>query len=237
MAATLPDVEARQFENVIRQKVVGKLTPQGLASGETVKAIESELGQLARGYKGDPSFDKRQLADAIAEVQNAIRQTLQRANPAHARELADINTGYANYARIRNAGARAGNQEGGFTPAGLAAGVRAMDRSVAKGDYGRGRAFMQDLSDAGVNVLGSKYPDSGSIGRLLMGAGTIGSGAVNLGIPGALGVASLPYLPGGRQLMAALLARRPALAEPIANSVARAPAGLFGPMMYPLLNE
>jgi hypothetical protein len=237
MAATFPPAEARQFQQALRDRVIGKLTPQGLASGETIKAIESELGKMAKGYRGDQSFDKRQLGDALGEVQNAIRQTLQRTNPAHADELAKINLGYANYARIRNAGARAGKQEGGFTPAGLAGGVRATDRSVGKGDYARGKAFMQDLSDAGVNVLGSKYPDSGSIGRLLMGAGTLGSGALNLGIPGALGVASLPYLPGGRQLMAALLARRPALAEPIANSVSRIPGGLLGPAMYPLLNE
>lgn len=237
MAATLPDAEAKQFESIIRQQVVGKFTPAGLASGETIKAVESDLGRLARGYKGDPSFDKRQLGLALEEMQNSIRQTLQRSNPAQADQLAKINEGYAAYTRIRNAGARAGNQEGGFTPAGLAGGVRQGDRSVGKGDYARGRAFMQDLSDAGVNVLQSKVPDSGTTGRALWGLGALGSGALSPFIPGALGVASLPYLPGGRQLAAALLARRPALAEPIANSIARTPAGLIGPFMYPALNE
>lgn len=217
MASTLPEAESAQFERILATHIGGKLTPAGLASGTTIKQVESELGTLARGYRGDQSFDKRQLGKAIEEVQSSIRSALQRTNPGEAAELAAINEGYANFARIRNAAARMGSKEGVFSAEQLSGAVRAKDSSVDKGAFARGNAMMQDLSDAGVNVLGSKYPDSGSIGRLALGAGALGSGALSPAIPAGLGLASIPYLPGMRRLTQAALMERPqgagALAE------------------------
>lgn len=234
MAQTLPEAEAKQFESILRTQVMGKLTPQGNASGETIKQIESELGKLSRGYSGDASFDKRQLGNAISEVQASIRGSLQRSNPAEAAELAKINEGYANFARIRNAASRLGSAEGVFSPAQLAGAVRSQDRSVAKGAYARGDAFMQDLSDAAVNVLGPKYPDSGSIGRLALGAGVLGT--ANPAIPLGLGLASAPYLPMLRNGMAAALLDRPDLAGPLAGAT-RAALPRLGALGAPLLYQ
>lgn len=235
MASQLPPTQAKQFDAILRNQVVGKLTPQGNASGETIKTIESELGRIAKGYMGDPSFDARQLGNAVSEVQASIRRTLERANPQFSKELSQINQGYAAYARLRDAAGRQGATEGVFTPAQLSAAVRGADKSVGKGNFARGTAQMQDLSDAAKSALGSQYPDSGSIGRLLLGAGTVGAGTINPAIPGSLALASLPYLPVGRQVTAALLARRPQVAQPISNAIRRFPAGLLGPSLYPLI--
>lgn len=232
LASQLPKEQASRFESILKNQVIGKLTPQGNASGETVKVIESELSKLAKGFKGDQSFDNRQLGFAIDEVLSSIRSALQRVNPAHAEELARINKGYAAYSTIRNAASRQGSAEGVFTPAQLSAAVRAGDRSVGKGNFARGTAPMQDLSDAAVSVLGSKYPDSGSIGRLLLGGGALGAGYVNPAIPLALGASSLPYLPLLRQGAAHVLATRPDLAAPVAQSLRNVPAGLLVPLAY-----
>lgn len=232
MAASLPKTQADQFEKVLREQVVGKFTPQGNASGETIKAVESELGRLARGYRGDQSFDVRQLGSAIQQLQESIRNTLQRANPQHADELSRINQGFAAYARIRDAASRQGSREGVITPAQFSAAVRAQDKSVGKGNFARGKAPMQDLSDAGVSVLGQVYPDSGTTGRLLMGGGALGAGMLEPTIPMALGAASIPFLPGGRQAVAGLLARRPSFAEPIAQGLRNIPAGILPPAIY-----
>jgi hypothetical protein len=206
-------------------------------NGESLKAAESELGRAARGYRGSPDFDVRQLGDALTAVQQSVRNTLVRSNPAHADELSRINAGFANLARVEDAAGRLGSKEGVFTAAQLSAAVRSADKSVRKNQFARGHALMQDLSDAGENVLGSKYPDSGSIGRLLLGGSAVGAGAVNPLIPGALGVASLPYLPVGRQIAAGLLARRPAGAEAVAEALRHVPAGLLAPAAYPALNN
>jgi hypothetical protein len=219
MASQLPESQARRFEQILRNGVIGKFTPQGNASGETVKAVESELGRLERGYSKDPSIDQRLLGDALQELQATIRRTLQRVNPKHAEELADINHGYAVYARIRDAAGRQGSEKGVFTPAQLSAAVRAGDSSVAKGAFARGAAPMQDLSDAGKAVLGSKYPDSGTPGRLLAGAAAGGAGFIEPTIPIALGTASLPYLPVIRRLFAQALTKRPEAATALAERV------------------
>lgn len=222
LVSGLPKQQAERFENILQTQLTGKSTPAGLMSGESLKQVESELGRLSRGLRGDASFDNRELGSAVGELQNLIRQNLQRSNPQYADELAKINSGYANYARIRDAASRQGSAEGRFTPAQLSAAVRGQDRTVGKRAFSEGDALMQDLSDAGKDVLASKYPDSGSIGRLLMGIGTAGGvGAVSPTTLAGGGVAALPYLPGGRQLAAALLARRPVGAENAAEAVRR----------------
>lgn len=231
MASQLPDSQSKQFEKIVAVQLKGKMTKPGLMSGERLKEVESELGRIARGYSNDPSFDNRQLGSAVEEVQNLIRQTLVRTNPAKAEELQAINSGWANYARLRDAASRQGSAEGKFTPAQLAAAVRSQDKTVGKRAYSEGTALMQDLSDAGKNVLASKYPDSGTAGRLLMGAGALGGGAaLSPAAVGAGGVAMLPYLPGGREAMAALLAKRPQSAEAMANAIRK-----IGPYMTPAM--
>jgi hypothetical protein len=219
MANQLPPQQAQRFNNVLSTQVAGKLTPQGNASGVTLKEIESDLSRIERGYRSDPAFDNRQLGAAIGEVRNAMRDSLVRANPAQAAELQQINLGYAQYARLRDAAGRQGAENGLFTPAQFSSAVRAGDRSVGHGDYARGGAFMQDFSDPARAVLGQAYPDSGTAGRLLAGGGALATGALHPGIPAGLMAASVPWLPGGRQVSAALLARRPAFAAPLADAI------------------
>lgn len=217
MASTLPESEVKRFEQILQQQVLNKLTPQGLASGATIKEIESELGKFAGGYRRSEHFDTRQLASALDEVQATIRRSLERMNPEYAGELSAINTGYANFTRIRNAAARAGSREGVVTPAQLAAASRGMDRSAGKGATATGGALMQDLSEAGRTVLGNAYPDSGTTGRALM--ALLAGGAVHPSIPPAMVAGSLPYLPYMRNLSAAMLTQRPEFAGPLAQGV------------------
>jgi hypothetical protein len=237
MVGSLPPQQAQQFERIVRDKLVGKMTPAGLMSGESLKAAESELGRIARGYRGSPDFDTRQLGDALRSLQQSMRDALQRTNPTHSAELARINEGYAAFSRIRDAASRQGSAEGVFTPAQFSAAVRSQDKSAGKGAYAKGTAGMQDLSDAGRTVLGNPYPDSGTAGRLMGNPAALAAGFMNPMIPGALSIASAPYLPVGRQIAAGLLARRPGFAEPVAEGVKRLPAGLLAPMLYPLLNQ
>lgn len=223
MASQLPQHQANQFDQILNTQLTGKMTGSGLMNGARLKEVESELGRIASGYHGDASFDNRQLGDAVRQVQNLLRENLVRMNPQHADELSAINAGWANYSRLRDAASRTGAVNGEFTPSQLSAAIRAGDKTVGKRAYSEGTALMQDLSDAGRSVLSSKYPDSGTAGRALLGAATAAGGAAISPatlIPAAVG--SLPYLPGGRQAAAALLARRPgfapALAEMLRNS-------------------
>ncbi len=240
MVRRLPQQIKGELEDIYRDKVVSRMTPQGLMNGRSFKDAESDLGQEIRRLSKDPNRHAQQLKDAVIELRDQMRQALTRSNPAHAAELQAINQGYSNFARIRDAGAALGDKSGGFTPADLLGAVRRNDHSVGKGQFATGRAQMQDLADAAVATLPGKYPDSGTTGRVLLGGMATGAlgGAGYFGnplIPIAAAAGALPYMPGGRQLAAALLARRGAMADPMAQSLRNATpkiAASIAPLVY-----
>lgn len=232
MAHTLPDDVSKQFDAILRRHVISRMTPAGTMSGTTLKQVESQLGSLAKGYRGDASFDKRQLGDAILELQSSIRGVLMRANPEMAEALQKINTGYANYAVIRKAASMANTGEM-FTPSQLASAVKAMDKTVGKGATATGSARMQDLSDAGVKTLASKVPDSGTAGRLFLGGGVT---YFDPTIAAGLAVSGTPYTQIGQKAMAALLTKRPESFSIAADAV-RSSAPAIGAVAGPPLLE
>lgn len=214
-----PPGEADIFDNIIQKQVIRKLTPAGTMSGTTFKQVESELTRLAKGYKGDPSFDKRQIGAALDEVLASMRASLERANPSQAKRLQDINKGFANYARLRQAAGMLGAEEGLFSPAQLQNAVKMADKSVGKGRFAQGDALLQDLSEAGKTVLGNKVPNSGTAERLMYAGGAIGSGVVAPAIPLSLiGGAGL-YSGPAQNTLRALVTRRPQGASRLADLV------------------
>lgn len=156
-----------QFDQILEQSMLRKFTDAGRMSGETMKDVESALGQQSLNYRKALDPDQRGLGDALREAQNVLRQTVQRSNPANADELQEINKAYANYARIRKAAGMSGTakNEGVFTPAQLNSAVQLLDQSAGKGSYASGGALLQDLTDPAMAVLPSIVPDSGTAGR------------------------------------------------------------------------
>ena len=232
----LPAKEQKYFDEIIAN-VNSRATPQGNMSGETFKNVESTIGEKIKQFATDPSYEKQQIADALKSYREYMREGLQRSNPMFAPRLQKINEGWANYAILRDAasGAQAAKNEGMFTPAQLAAGVRTsakrQGQAVGKGKLSEGKALMQDLANAGQQVLPSQYPDSGTAGRVALGALgglAVGGTPYTLGTLGALGGASLPYLPGVRKGADVLMNARPQSAEAIAELI-RAYPGLLAP--------
>lgn len=211
MAQGLGDKERAKFTSVMND-VLSKISPNGSMDGETFKIVESKLNQEAKKFSGSADAYQKELGDALNEGLRIFRSTLPRVNPAHAEQLSKINTGWANYARLRQAASStaSGANEGVFTPAQLAMAIRMQDKTAGKGASAEGSALMQDLAEAGTNVLGSKYPDSGTAGRLLLGGGALSSAAVNPLIPAGLALGGLPFVGPGKSAMAALLTKRPA---------------------------
>jgi len=219
VAAGLPRAEAEAFDKIIQRQVVGKMTPAGTMSGNTFKVVESELRRLAKGYGGDAAFDKRQIGAALDEMVTAMRANLSRANPAHAGELAQINKGYAGYARVRGAAGLIGAEEGVFTPAQLQSAVRAADKSVGHGQFATGNAYMQDLSEAGKSVLGSKVPNSFTTDRALIAGGALGSYVINPAIPAGLVAGAGLYTAPMQNALRFMLTARPQRANAFADKV------------------
>jgi hypothetical protein len=228
LTQNLPAQTAEQFNRIIQNEIIGRIN-NGAITSDGLKAAESNLGSIARGSMKNPDYDARMMGAAVQEAQSVLRSMVQRASPANADELQAINTGWANFMRPQRAASSLGAESGVFTPAQLQNAVKAMDSSRNKGAFARGDALMQDLSEAGKNVLGNKLPDSGTPFRHAVQAG-IGAiaghsvlpgpvGAMMAPAAGIVGLTSLPYTQMGQKLAAALLAKRPDMAPTIANAV------------------
>lgn len=226
MGQNLPEPQRGQLGRILDREIIDRFTPQGLASGETLKDIESKLGNINRTLRRSDDYDVRTLGGAVQEAQAAMRRMVENVNPQAQGELQRINEGYANFKKVQAAAARIGAQEGVFSPAHLQSAVRAGDTSKDKRAFSEGNALMQDLSAAGKTVLPSSVPDSGTPFRSMVAAAmTHPVKAAALGIPLALG--TLPYTRFGGPLTQMLLMRQgnPMYGE-VANQTAPITTGM-----------
>lgn len=234
-----PD-NAKKVADTVFDVVSKRLGKNGEINGETFKVVEEKLGGLAKTYRASADADQKLMGDAYANALGELRQNLARNNPQFADQLNKINTGWANFVRLRGAGSMANTQEV-FTPSQLAAAVKAADKSAGKTATATGTALMQDLSDAGAQVLPGKIPDSGTAGRSAMNtliAGLLGYGGsataqthpIATGTVAALGgAAALPYLPVARNLVTTIGAKRPEFIQKLADAIRESSPYLAAP--------
>lgn len=232
MAQNLPPDKYTQFQKVMENELIPRVRGGGM-DGLSFKELEAELSRFARSYGSSSSADDRMLANGINEVLASARSALERGNPKAAPLLRKINQAYATFTRVQDAAGRVGTEEGIFTPNHLLSAVRNMDKSARKGAFARGDALLQTLAENGKKVLGIKYPDSGTAGRLAeFGAlaGVIANPALTVG-GGVAG--SLPYTKAGQDIAAKLLTQRSPWARPageLLNSLAVRGGGIAGPL-------
>jgi len=207
----------KQFNRFLANEVEPLFQGQQAMTGETFKRLQSKVTEQINRTKASTNADERLLGDAYKELGDQLNQLSIRSNPKLGEELAKINLGYANFKRIQKAASSVAAEDGVFNPAQLHNAVKAADRSKDKARFAEGTALMQDLSAAGKNMLSNKVPNSGTVDRLLLGGGALGSGLVNPLIPaGLLGGAAL-YSRPIQGLLGSAVASRPALAQPAAD--------------------
>lgn len=234
VASNLPSEQARQFESILQNEVLGKFTGFGKMMGETMKGVDSKIGGLIRSYRGSQNPDHRLLADALGEVQFSLRSLVERANPSYAGQLSKINQAYANLLRVENAASRLGSKEGVFSPAAISGASRAMDKTLRKRASARGQALMQDLGENAQNVIGQSVPDSGTPFRTINALALGGGAVVNPWIPAGAVAGAAMYSSPAQKMLAALLTKRPQLAGPLADQLRRlsVPASMALPAAY-----
>lgn len=213
MGQNMPQPQRGQLGRIIDREVVNRFTPQGLASGETLKNIESELNQIAKDFRKSDNYDTRILGNAVEEIQASMRRMIENVNPNYQGELAKINEGYANFKKVQIAAGNIGAKDGVFTPAQLQRAVRAQDTTKDKRAFSEGDALMQDLSGAGKNVLSQTVPDSGTPFRVAAMLALKHPLISTLGWAGAL-----PYSRPGQSVLQSLMLRD---GNPAFNDVAR----------------
>jgi len=210
------------FNKWLDNNVLNKFQGQGAVTGQTLKQIQSDLRETISRLGVSTDADQRLIGDALKEAQDQVRQLVTRSNPQFATELKAIDTGYANFKRVERAASSLGAEEGIFSPAQLQSAVKAMDRSKDKGQFAKGEALMQDLSENAKTALASKVPDSGTPYRALVAALVASGGAGAAGLQGAstaiaaLAASPLLYSQAGQNTLAVLLSKRPAVANQLA---------------------
>lgn len=240
-ANLLPD-QQKTFDGLLKNQF--SKAPNGIMDGQTYKDVESKIGQVTTDYVHSSDPDDRAVGRALQGVQGELKDALVRSNPQFAPQLNSINAAYADSLRVQGAAGRQGAFQGGdagvFSPAQLSSSIRELDPTLRKNAFARGEARMQDLSDAGKSVLGANIPDSGTPGRGMAAMGLMalaGGGGEMLHLPPETVIPAVAAATGGmaaytrpgQATLAALLARRPAIAAPIASVVRKAaPAATSG---------
>lgn len=197
-----PEIGAR-VQRFLDAKVLNRVKAGGL-NGDAFKEAESALTNQARQYSKSLIGDERTYATALHDAADVLRTHLAEANPHQAQMLRGLNEGWAILARIEDA-VPTGSAEGIFTPFQLARAVETADSSVRHRAYVRGEALLQPLSDAGLRVLGNKYPNSGTAGRVAAASILGGTAMVSPGSALALASSALAYTPVMQRLVGAML--------------------------------
>lgn len=222
MAQAMPAEKASTLERILNDKLESRFTSSGLASGESLKMMESELGREARGYLRSPDYDNRKIGEALLEAQASLRNMLVRQNPAEAADLANLNKAWAAATRMEAATAKAAKRGGVFTPDDYLMAVKSSDKSLRGRNVAKGTALDQDFAKTAQRVLGQESKGIGSAYRT---AAALGFGGAYMQNPAVLLgelAASTPYSPVGQKLGALAMAARPKGAETVAETIRRA---------------
>ena len=238
IANELPPPMARRFTTILDDTLMHRIPAQGQAvTGDAMKEIESTLTTQIKDHMGpNASVDEMKVGRALQATQQALRNAIQRQNPAQAPTLQAINRGWSVYSVLRKAGSMATDPDAGFTPAQFQQAVKMADKSQGQGRFATGTANLQQLADDARQVLGRRTPDSGTPGRnailgLIAGGGAAMTGQLPTLGSAMIGQAAYATRPV-QSVLRGLIADRPDALRAIGNGLPRG-AGILGGIATP----
>jgi hypothetical protein len=200
VASQLESVAADRYAKIIKRELVNRVVDDKL-TGEAFKDAQSALRTEAYKFLGSTDAYQRELGEALFDTAGELTMALAKFNPQKAGNLANIDTAYSRFKPMQMAAGTKG-MAGGVTPAKLLEKVYSQSRRFPA-VLARGEGRMQGLAETGADVIGTKVPDSGTVGRFAMLA-TLGGGAafdpVSTGLT-AGGLSAL-YSPLGQAVLA-----------------------------------
>lgn len=173
VASELEDVAANKYAKIIKRELVNRVV-DGKLTGEAFKDAQSALRAEAYKFLGSTDAYQRELGEALFDTAGELTMALAKFNPQKAGKLANIDTAYSRFKPMQLAAGTKG-MAGEVTPAKLLEKVYSQSRRFPA-VLARGEGRMQGLAETGADVIGTKVPDSGTVGRLAMLA-TLGGGA------------------------------------------------------------
>jgi len=147
--------QRQEVSQTLNDVVLGKFAGQKL-DGKTFKGIESDLRKKASNYINSTSASEREVGEALSDVLGVLKKELYFQNPKQTPELRRVDSAYADLSVINIAAANSGAPNGVFTPKQFSTAVRQADKTRNKSAFAKGKAKSQQISDAGIQVLGEQ---------------------------------------------------------------------------------
>ena len=161
LASNLRPEFQQQIDSILKNTIESRLKPGTRISGETIKEIDSELTDIASQYKSSSIADERRVGDAAREAQRQLHLMLESENPGAANALRNADTAYWKLKRMEQATTSSVANEIA-TPAQLLQALRGKSRA----QFAEGKVPLQEWAELNQRIMGNKYPDSGTPGRL-----------------------------------------------------------------------
>jgi hypothetical protein len=197
----------KQLQVIFSPDKVGK---GNIVAGQTLRNMDSELGEIAMNFLRSNTATERQMGKAIFDVQKLLRDSMKSKDRAVMAEYTKTQAAFRQFLPVRSAVVKANRQEGVFTPNQLLKGSEKADRSAGKRVTARGEAPQQRYGQQGAEALASNVPNSGTVDRAalaLLGKQFLDKPfqTVGVGIPATLGTGAIYNTALGRGLTSGLL--------------------------------
>lgn len=202
--------QRQEVAETLNNVVFGKFSGQKL-DGQTFKGIESDLRKKASNYLNSTTASEREVGQALSDVLGVLKKELYFQNPKQTPQLRRVDSAYSDLSVINIAAANSGADSGVFTPKQFSTAVRQADKTRNKSAFAKGMAKSQQISDAGIQVLGNQSQATleGNIAtRVAGGYGMFTEPMIAAGL--VTGVPTV-YSPAGQATLDALLRSRPEL--------------------------
>lgn len=219
----------------------------GYITSTAFKKAQSDITKQASKLKASSSIFENDIGKAADQLNQNLQSMLERHASTVgevdgknlANELAKTDKAWAMFKRTEQAAEAIGAPSGEFTPAQFSNAVRKLEKQ--KGKYAAGQALLQDVSDAGKNVLANKVSNANpwiaKLFPLAAGAGLATAAVPTIaGLAGGAGLTYGIYNPVSKKIINTLLTERPDLAPTIANAINQN-AGRLGVLAPSLLGN
>lgn len=204
--------QRQEVAQTLNDVVLGKFSGQKL-DGKTFKGIESDLRKKASNYMNSNTASEKEVGEALKDVLGVLKKELYFQNPKQTPQLRRIDSAYSDLSVINIAAANSGAPNGVFTPKQFSTAVRQADKTRNKSAFAKGTAKSQQISDAGVQVLGdqSKATLEGNIATRI--AGGYGMFTEPMMAAGLITGVPTMYSPAGQRALDMMLRSRPELVK------------------------
>lgn len=200
----VPEAQQNQF-NAIVADIRGRMSVSPPTS-KLFKEIESEVTRLARDNMNSDLAMEKQFGKLLDNLNGTLRQSLARVNPIHAQELETLNSAWAMFKRAEGAATRRKASGQRFMPSDL---LQEISSETSQSAFARGDGLLQDLAQAGQDVLPQETPNSGTLDRWAWWG--LMSGASPISPHAAVGMlaGTAPYTRPGQRAINTLVRSKP----------------------------